>query len=137
MIQRTLEYHKYIFFFFYTRVCGWMQNLHVCTACVRAVREFNLKKELFKYTRKWKWFLLCIVLFVTGAFYSARYSPVIYETNARIKITSQKANEIELPGNLSTLFDDFKVNQENEIEIIKSYRILEKVVEKLDLNIRY
>ena len=98
---------------------------------------FNLKKELFKYTRKWKWFLLCIVLFVTGAFYSARYSPVIYETNARIKITSQKANEIELPGNLSTLFDDFKVNQENEIEIIKSYRILEKVVEKLDLNIRY
>ena len=98
---------------------------------------FNLKKELFKYTRNWKWFLLSIVLFVTAAFYSVRYSSVIYETSARIKITSQKANEIELPGNLSSLFDDFKVNQENEIEIIKSYRILEKVVEKLNLNVRY
>ena len=98
---------------------------------------FNLKKELFKYTKNWKWFLLCIVLFVTAAFYSARQSPVIYETTARIKIINQKLNEIELPGNLNSLFDDFKVNQENEVEIIKSYRILEKVVENLNLNVRY
>ena len=98
---------------------------------------FNLKKELFKYTKRWKWFLLCIVLFITAAFYSARHSPVIFETTARIKIINQKLNEIELPGNLNSLFDDFKVNQENEVEIIKSYRILEKVVENLSLNIRY
>jgi tyrosine-protein kinase Etk/Wzc len=98
---------------------------------------FNLKKELFRYTRNWKWFLLCVILFVTLAFFSARYNPVVYETTARIKIINQKQNEIELPGNLNSLFDDFKVNQENEIEIIKSYRILERVVESLELNIRY
>ncbi len=98
---------------------------------------FNLKKELFRYTKRWKWFLLCIVLFITAAFYSARHSAVIFETTARIKIINQKLNEIELPGNLNSLFDDFKVNQENEVEIIKSYRILEKVVESLNLNVRY
>lgn len=98
---------------------------------------FNLKKEVFKYSRNWKWFLLCIALFLTAAFFYSRYSPVVYETTARIKIINQKQNEIELPGNLNSLFDDFKVNQENEVEIIKSYRILEKVVENLHLNVRY
>ncbi|WP_298782538.1 tyrosine-protein kinase domain-containing protein [uncultured Polaribacter sp.] len=98
---------------------------------------FNFKQELFRYLKNWKWFLLCIVLFVIAAFYSIRYSPIIYETNARIKIINQKINEIELPGNLNSLFEDSKVNLENEIEILKSYRILEQVSKKLDLNARY
>ena len=98
---------------------------------------FNLKQEIFRYAKNWKWFLLSVVLLLTAAFFSVRKSPTIYETSARIKIVNQKANQIELPGNLSSLFDDAKVNLENEIEIIKSYRILEKVSENLDLNVRY
>lgn len=98
---------------------------------------FNLKQELFRYTRKWKWFVVSVAILLTAAFYMVRYSSTIYETTARIKIINQKFNEFELPGNLKSLFDDFKVNQENEIEILKSYRLLERVVERLDLNVRY
>ena len=98
---------------------------------------FNLKHEIFKYAKNWRWFLLSIVILLTLAFFSIKKSPVIYETSARVKIIDQKMNEIELPGNLNSLFEDSKVNLENEIEIIKSYRILEKVSENLDLNVRY
>ena len=98
---------------------------------------FNLKQELFKYTKNWKWFVVSIIIFLTAAFFSVRYSATVYETSARIKIINQKINEIELPGNLNSLFEDSKVNLENEIEIIKSYRILEKVSENLELNVRY
>ena len=98
---------------------------------------FNLKREIFRYTKNWKWFLVSVIILLTLAFFSARTSPTIYETSARIKIINQKMNEIELPGNLTSLFEDSKVNLENEIEIIKSYRILEKVSENLKLNIRY
>lgn len=98
---------------------------------------FNLKREIKRYAKSWKWFLVSISLLLVLAFFSVRYSPTIYETSARIKIINQKMNEIELPGNLTSLFEDSKVNLENEIEIIKSYRILEKVSQNLDLNIRY
>ncbi len=98
---------------------------------------FNLKQEIFKYTKNWRWFILSIILFVTAAFFYARYNPTVYETTARVRVINQKVNEIELPGNLNSLFEDSKVNLENEVEIIKSYRILEQVSEKLDLNVRY
>lgn len=98
---------------------------------------FNLKQELFRYLKNWKWFVLSVVILLTAAFFSVRKSPTIYETSARVKIINQKMNEIELPGNLNSLFEDSKVNLENEIEIIKSYRILEKVSENLELNVRY
>ena len=98
---------------------------------------FNLKQEIFRYAKNWKWFLLSVVILLTAAYFLIRKSPTVYETSARVKIINQKANEIELPGNLNSLFEDSKVNLENEIEIIKSYRILEKVSENLELNVRY
>ena len=98
---------------------------------------FNLKQELFRYIKNWKWFLLSVIILLILAFFTIRRSPIVYETSARIKIINQKKNDIELPGNLNSLFEDSKLNLENEIEIIKSYRILEKVSENLELNVRY
>ncbi|MBU3010513.1 polysaccharide biosynthesis tyrosine autokinase [Polaribacter vadi] len=98
---------------------------------------FNLKQEVLRYTKHWKWFLISVVILLFFAFFSIKKSPVVYETSARIKILNQQVNNIELPGNLNSLFEEAKVNLENEIEIIKSYRILEKVSESLDLNVRY
>ncbi len=98
---------------------------------------FNLKQEVLRYTKHWKWFLISVVILLFFAFFSIKKSPVVYETSARIKILNQQVNNIELPGNLNSLFEEAKVNLENEIEIIKSYRILEKVSASLDLNVRY
>ena len=98
---------------------------------------FNLKREIFRYARNWKWFLLSIIILLIIAFFGNKTRPEIYETSARVKIINQKMNEIELPGNLTSLFEDSKVNLENEIEIFKSYRILEKVAKSLKLNVRY
>lgn len=98
---------------------------------------FNLKREIIRYAKNWKWFLGSVILCLGLAFFITKYSPIIYETSARIKIINQEANNIELPGNLSSLIGDEKVNLENEIEIIKSYRILERVSKNLELNVRY
>ena len=98
---------------------------------------FNLKREIFRYAKNWKWFLLSITILLVIAFFGNKTRPEIYETSARVKIINQKMNEIELPGNLTSLFEDSKVNLENEIEIFKSYRILEKVAKSLKLNVRY
>ena len=98
---------------------------------------FNIKEEAFKYLRKWPWFIVTSVVFITIAFFYLKYSPVIYETSAKIKILDETSKGFELPKDLSSLFEGTKVNLENDIEILKSYRLLYKVVEELDLDIKY
>ncbi|NQX84872.1 MAG: polysaccharide biosynthesis tyrosine autokinase [Flavobacteriaceae bacterium] len=100
-------------------------------------RTFNIKEEAFKYLRKWPWFVATSAVFVVIAFFYLKYSPVIYETYAKIKILDETSKGLELPKDLSSLFESSKVNLENDIEILKSYRLLHRVVEKLNLDVNY
>jgi tyrosine-protein kinase Etk/Wzc len=99
--------------------------------------SLNLKEELAKYVRNWPWFLVTILLFVITAFFYLKYTTVNYETSGKIKILDDSSKAIELPGDISSLFESSKVNLENEIEVIKSQRLLENVVNNLNLNATY
>ncbi|OIQ27873.1 MAG: hypothetical protein BM564_10755 [Bacteroidetes bacterium MedPE-SWsnd-G2] len=98
--------------------------------------DFNIKEELVKYARHWKWFVLCTVIAVIGAVLYLRYTPAQYQTQAKIKILDESSG-LEVPADIGSLFGGSKINLENEIEVLKSYRLLSEVVKELDLTTRY
>ncbi|MFT4683490.1 MAG: capsular exopolysaccharide synthesis family protein [Flavobacteriales bacterium] len=95
--------------------------------------KYDLKKEFFKYLFFWRWFVLSIIIcFIISLFY-IRYSHDIYNTSAKIKILDKQSATLELPS-ASDFFSNDKINLENEIELLSSYSILNKVINKLNLN---
>ena len=85
----------------------------------------DFRKELFKYLYFWKFFVLSVFTLYNFALH-LRYTNKVYTSSAKIKIIDKKESSLELPT-ASELFNS-KINLENEIEIIKSYPILKKVV---------
>ncbi|MDA9656063.1 polysaccharide biosynthesis tyrosine autokinase [Flavobacteriales bacterium] len=96
--------------------------------------EIDLKKEFFKFFFFWKYFLFSILFFLFCAYIFNRYTPKVYDTAAKIQILDKKQSSMEMPS-AEDLFSNSKINLENEIEILKSYSILERVIKNLDLNI--
>jgi len=100
----------------------------------------DLKYLLFRYLRFWPWFLLSVLMFVSGAYLYLRYSTNIYRSQAKVKVLDESNDGgLDLSGlsGSKTLFNLSKVNLENEIQIFKSRRMLEKVIENLDLTTVY
>ena len=98
--------------------------------------KYDLKKELFKYLFFWRWFVFSIILCVIISFFYLRYSHTIYSTSAKIKILDKKEASLELPS-ASDLFSSNKINLENEIELLSSYTIINKIIEKQNLNTNF
>ena len=62
-----------------------------------------------------------------------RYSNKIYQTEAKVLIIDKNETALNLPS-VEDLFSKSNINLENEIEIIKSTPILEKIIKKQKLN---
>ena len=99
--------------------------------------SFAIKEILQKYLRYWPWFLLATIICVGLGVAYMRYAPINYKSTAKIKIID-KSQEVDIASSaLSLLGGGSKINLENEIEILKSYRILSKVVNELHLDISF
>lgn len=101
------------------------------------VEDINIKEILFKYLQFWRWFILGAVLCLFTAYSYLRYSTNIYQTTAKIKILDNSKGGMRLPSDVTALFSNSKVNLDNEIEVIKSHRLLERVATAIDLNTSY
>ena len=98
---------------------------------------FSIKDAFLKYLRYWPFFLGFIFFCLFIGFLYNRYSSVTYLTTAKIKIIDDDS-ELDIAKDPSTLFwSDTKINMENEIEVIKSFRLLNQVVTSLNLDISY
>ena len=101
--------------------------------------KLNIKDILNDYLKFWYWFIISAAIALFCAFYYLRYTPKQYSSTAKILINSQKSSAAELAG----VMDLNKINSEadgqitDQIEIIKSRRIIEKVVKKNNYNISY
>jgi len=95
-------------------------------------------RSLFmRYLKYWPWFTASIFLALFSGYLYLRYSSTIYQSTAKIKIIDE-AKELDLASDALSPFAMYsKVNLDNEIEVIKSYRLLEQVVDELDLDISY
>ena len=95
--------------------------------------QINFKDEIFKYLLYWKWIVLSVVFFSIGGYFYLRYASNIYQTSAKIQILDHSNSAFKLPSEGISLFGTTKPNLENEIEIIKSARIIGSVVDSLNL----
>ena len=96
---------------------------------------FSLKKWFSRMLSLWPWFLLSLAVCLSLAFLYLRYTNPVYNAEASIIVKDEKKGaelldnsmmkEIGLGGNNKLV--------ENEIEILKSYDLMEAVVNKLQL----
>ncbi len=102
--------------------------------------SLNLREIVEKYLIHLKWFILSVLLFLVLAFFKLRYEAPKYNVNASILIKEQEKGK-----SLTDLsaFEDIGLfgsgdnSLENEIQILKSRKLITKVVKELKLNLRY
>lgn len=92
-----------------------------------------IKGIVQKYLFKWYWFALGLIITLSVAYLYLRYTPKVYRSEAKINILGQNRG-IDLT---SQLFQTSRVNLEKEIELLKSYPIVEKVVKNQDLTVKF
>ncbi|MCA0230346.1 MAG: polysaccharide biosynthesis tyrosine autokinase [Bacteroidetes bacterium] len=100
--------------------------------------DFNLKLFLLKYLRYWYWFVLALVVALGGAFFYLQYTVPIYKVSASILIKDEKKGMGSGNEMLKEL-DLFNGNKivENEMEVLKSRTLMEKVIDGLNLTVSY
>jgi capsular exopolysaccharide synthesis family protein len=99
----------------------------------------NIREELEKYSRQWKWFVVSALFFLIGTYLFLRYQPSIYETSATLLI---KEDQSSMSSELAAFQDLASIGGgadiiDNEIQILKSRTLAETVVDDLNLWISY
>ena len=102
--------------------------------------SINLREEIEKYMYHWKWFALGVTVALLTAFLYLRYTPNQYEVSTTILIDDEDngglASELSAFEDLG-LLGGSQTSLENEIELLKSRSLLERVVKDLELNVAY
>ena len=105
---------------------------------VKRAQPINLKKEIWKYLKKWPWFLLSMALFYTAGKIYLRYTAPQYYTKTSLKLQESKGK--------STALSDLKnlgmgVSGDNELQgettVIVSKPILTAVAKNLNLDVSF
>lgn len=98
----------------------------------------NIREELEKYLIHWKWFVLGVFLSISLAFLYLRYTTPLFKATASILIKDNQKSGISAE---LAAFEDLGIvggsanNTDNEIEILKSRKIIGRVVDSLNLNL--
>jgi capsular exopolysaccharide synthesis family protein len=97
----------------------------------------NLRATLFRYLRNWPWFLLSVTLLLAAAYAYLLFQQPIYKIQASLLVKDEKKGLGA--DNLLKELEIFapKAVVENEIEILKSYTLMDKVVGRLNLDLQY
>lgn len=95
--------------------------------------NFNLKQEILKYLSYWKWIVLSVVTAMIVSFFYLRYASDVYQTRAKIKILDNSNSAFKLSTDNVSIFGNPETSEGSEIVIMKSSRIIEKVIDNLNL----
>lgn len=103
--------------------------------------SLDLREQIEKYLRHWKWFALAIILSFVYTFFNLNFTRPSYKATAKIKIKDENS------GDRSTLsaFKDMSSimgaptqdKVEDEIEVIKSKTLVAAAISSLKLNIQF
>lgn len=103
--------------------------------------NIDIRQEIGKYLKYWRWFLVAVVIAFFAAFFYMKYTPKQYSASAYIMIKdnlkSGISDELKAVSDLGIVGTSSTNNPENEIFIIKSRKIVGKMVDSLELNISY
>lgn len=98
----------------------------------------NLREIIGRYLVHWHWFVLSGIVCVALAFLYLRYTPSIYSAKTVVLITDDKKSgtSIELAA-FEDLIGGADKNLDNEIEILRSRKIIGEAIRRLNLTISY
>lgn len=98
--------------------------------------NFDLKAEIFKYLKHWKWLLFGCFLGLFIAYLYNRYTLPVYATTASMMILDE---EKKMAGALPSggLFAINESTLDNQIVTLKSKHLVAGVIDELDLNVTY
>jgi capsular exopolysaccharide synthesis family protein len=94
---------------------------------------FDLKQEIFKFLPFWYLFVIGVIISLVSANLYLRYQNNIYQSHTVIKLLDDANSDFKMPSSGVSFFFRNKINIDNEKEIIKSNRLLERVVQELQL----
>jgi capsular exopolysaccharide synthesis family protein len=97
----------------------------------------NILEQFFRYIRYWYWFLLSAIFCLFIVNYYLNHTLPVYESYANIRIIDDSKNTFVLPSINTNGFGRSKINLDNQIEVLKSHRLLEQVAKNFNLNTRY
>jgi len=102
--------------------------------------SFNLREQLENYLFHWKWFVLGVAVALIGAFFYLRYTPNQYTVSTTILVDDKNsgglASELSAFSDLG-LMGGSKASLDNEMELLKSKSLAERVVKSLRSNVRF
>jgi capsular exopolysaccharide synthesis family protein len=100
--------------------------------------QLDLKKELFNYLSYWKYFVICVAIGLFSASFYLRYISPVYAIEAKVKILEESNKGLKLPSELlGMMASKSGINLENELETMKSRRLIGPVVSQLNLTTSY
>ena len=101
----------------------------------------HIKQELEKYWWHWRWFFAAVFIALLGAFFFLRYSTPHYSATTSILIKDNQksgiSKELEAFKDMGIVGGGSVNNPDNEMEIIKSRKIIGAVVDSLNLTTVY
>ncbi|WP_282787335.1 GumC family protein, partial [Flavobacterium croceum] len=100
--------------------------------------EFNVKDVILEYLEYWKWFVLSVIVAFVAVMVYLRYYVPRYGVATTILIKDdKKGGQSELSAFSDLNLFSTKSSVENEIAILKSRELSQRVVSSMDLDISY
>lgn len=103
-------------------------------------QNINIREQLEKYIIHWRWFVLGIFASLFLAFLYLRYTVPLYNATSTILVKDDRkgglASELSAFSDLGML-KGAKSNVDNEIEVIKSRKLIKKTLNELGFNVIY
>ena len=101
--------------------------------------NFDLKTEIYKYLSHWRWLLLGSLVGLLMAYLYTRYNIPEYRSEATMMVLDEQQSNImgSMPSGSSSFLQIGENSLDNQIETLKSKRLVQNVVRELKLNITY
>ena len=98
--------------------------------------EIDIKQLFFVALNHWYLFLIFVVVAMAICFVYNRYAPKVYQTSGTVLI-KEKNNEMDPTAIMTTRNFGGVQNMDNEIAIMTSYTLIERVVKKMGIEVTY
>ena len=102
--------------------------------------HINKTDDLYDYKRYigfWPYLLISCFILLTSSYLYLRYANYIYESKSKIEIIDKSQDDDMALPTAMTIFNRSMINLENEIGVLNSFSIHNKVVKKLNSNIKF
>ncbi len=108
-------------------------NNRRATSADSTVNVLDILRYLLFY---WKWYLLAILVFLGYFYYEYSKAPYIYQQQMSVAIKNPSLEQISMNVSRSARATP-RINVTNEILQFKSVELLQRVVDKLNINVSY